>query len=416
MLWENERWIKLYVRSSPEFLSLSWQARGLFRLILTELDPAGRMVLGKVGLRAVAVAVRASWGEIESPLLELLDDGCLVLSPDQRTLVAKSYLEAQSAAQSTAARQRNKRARDAALAAVTESDNPVTESDSGVTQSDKTVTASHAASRAVTGCHAPLKRDQREETDQRDQIPSLTLPSREGGSEAPVWNPVPVLESLRDMGATDSSGPLHDAAIRTLSALGFACEREHPVASRGDSRPGRIDVFASRGEERIAIELDRLTPREKSLVKLSQVDAVRVVVLREAEKAIYQRDGVWIVGVSSQPRPRTVKTVLPPEWAPSAAHVSMAASEGGKGREWVDREAQAMRDWATANARRYADWDAMFRGWIRKALSAPQRGYTRQQLTIQPVARDDNGESYADRAVRLALEARAARESKEAAE
>lgn len=71
------------------------------------------------------------------------------------------------------------------------------------------------------------------------------------------------------------------------------------------------------------------------------------------------------------PKPRraaTVKAVLPPSWAPSPAHYDQARTEGAKGREWVDAESRAMRDWAASKGERSADWDARFRNWIRRGL------------------------------------------------
>ena len=115
------------------------------------------------------------------------------------------------------------------------------------------------------------------------------------------------------------------------------------------------------------------------------------------------------------PKPRraaTVKAVLPPSWAPSPAHYDQARTEGAKGREWVDAESRAMRDWAASKGERSADWDARFRNWIRKGLeSGNVRPLSRQQLTIQPVARDENGESYGERAMRIAREKQAAAEA-----
>jgi hypothetical protein len=67
-------------------------------------------------------------------------------------------------------------------------------------------------------------------------------------------------------------------------------------------------------------------------------------------------------------RPRTIKTVLPTDWAPSAAHHQQAMTEGGKPASWVESEAMRMRDWASSKGERCADWDARFRNWIRRAL------------------------------------------------
>jgi len=108
MNWSEEFWIKLYRRMSPSFMAMHWQSRGLFRLVITELDPAtGRLELGRLGLKAVSVAIHAPWEEVETFLQECLDDGCLAV--DGSDLVCPNYLEAQQSAQTGAARMRKLR-------------------------------------------------------------------------------------------------------------------------------------------------------------------------------------------------------------------------------------------------------------------------------------------------------------------
>lgn len=118
MRWEDEPYIRFYKRNTPEWCLLSWQARGLFGLIMRELDRAGIIEVGKLGLKAVAVAVRAPWAEIEGPLKELLEDGCIVLREDLKIVVSPNFMEAQEAASSDKARQKasRERARDLARA------------------------------------------------------------------------------------------------------------------------------------------------------------------------------------------------------------------------------------------------------------------------------------------------------------
>jgi hypothetical protein len=118
MRWEDERYIRFYTRNPPEWCVMKWQSRGLMGLILREVDRAGILELGKLGLRAVAVAVRAPWEEIEAPLHELLEDGCVVFREDLRVLVVPNFIDAQEAPASDKARQRaaRERARDIARA------------------------------------------------------------------------------------------------------------------------------------------------------------------------------------------------------------------------------------------------------------------------------------------------------------
>jgi hypothetical protein len=71
----------------------------------------------------------------------------------------------------------------------------------------------------------------------------------------------------------------HDAVQRSLKAHGWVVEREWNVCDRGDGRPGSIDLVVT-SPYRIGIELDRGAPRDKSLLKLSRFEGLRVIVLR----------------------------------------------------------------------------------------------------------------------------------------
>jgi len=241
MNWAEEFWLKLYRRASPSFMSMHWQARALFRLVLTELDPSsGKLELGRLGLKAVAVAVQAPWPEVEPYLMECLDDECLAV--DGGFLVCPNYLEAQQAIQTGAARMRKLR-----------------------------------EARKVARDAASPNRD--ESSRQRD-------------------------ESSRQ----------RDAVTHTVT--------------RGDASDDKR---------------------------------------REEKRREEQIPDPPVVPQGGRKRSATVKRRLPPEWSPSPAHYSQALTESGKDRAWVDREAQAMRDWAASKGERCCDWDARFRNWIRRA-------------------------------------------------
>lgn len=167
MRWEDERYVRFYTRNSPEWLALSWQARALFGLILREVDRAGILKVGKLGRKGVAVAVRAPWAEIEGPLSELLEDGCVVMSEDGQALVMPNFIEAQEAVQSDAARKRKSRETARAQlggtvsASAAESARQVTKRDGmksqDVTEGHETgqkVTSGHVESRPVTSGHS----------------------------------------------------------------------------------------------------------------------------------------------------------------------------------------------------------------------------------------------------------------------
>ncbi|HEU5276861.1 MAG TPA: hypothetical protein VFU97_24605 [Xanthobacteraceae bacterium] len=126
MRWEDERYVRLYCRDTPEWTLLCWQARALHPLILKELDRAGLLELGKSGVKALASKLRLPLEFVRKGLEGdadsgdgLLTDGCVSIVPDGRggeVLWMRNYLEAQEASQSDAQRKRAARERASARA------------------------------------------------------------------------------------------------------------------------------------------------------------------------------------------------------------------------------------------------------------------------------------------------------------
>lgn len=54
---------------------------------------------------------------------------------------------------------------------------------------------------------------------------------------------------------------------------------------------------------------------------------------------------------------------LPDLWRPNEKHLQIGRERGVD----VKLEAEKMRDWATAGGKRYLDWDATFRNWLRNS-------------------------------------------------
>jgi hypothetical protein len=69
-------------------------------------------------------------------------------------------------------------------------------------------------------------------------------------------------------------------AAELLRGAGFSVVLEVFVPDRGDGSPGRLDLVARCDDGSVAIELDAVRPRRKSLFKLRQFDGLRVVCLR----------------------------------------------------------------------------------------------------------------------------------------
>lgn len=100
MRWEDERYVRWYIRDTPEWLALSFIAQGLFGLLLRKVDRRGILSLGKIGRRAVAVVIGhpGDWPRLESALDELLADGCVRIDGDR--LVVPNFIAAQEAVMS----------------------------------------------------------------------------------------------------------------------------------------------------------------------------------------------------------------------------------------------------------------------------------------------------------------------------
>ena len=139
--------------------------------------------------------------------------------------------------------------------------------------------------------------------------------------------PFPAGRDFRDYVAGVLEGKLsgasalefHDSAIVTLQAAGLDVHREYQVPERGDGREGRIDIVVTDGNgTRCGIELDRITPRQKSLLKLGAVES-GICVLRRGDIARRTEQGVLIIGGSkSAKRDRAAKfdplSIPVPEW------------------------------------------------------------------------------------------------------
>lgn len=191
MRWEDEQYVKIYTRDTPEFLALTWQARCLLHEIIRKVDRAGILKVGKLGLRGVAVAVRAPWDELEPPLRELLDNERIRFDEQLGAVLVPNHIEAQGARQSDRARQQ--KSRDQARASMSQD----------VTESSHGVTPGHTESHDVT-----IRSDQiRSEEKRSEKIPQI--------SGRPEWMP---------------NDPMGDDGLRGAWAAGAAHGRGKPTS------------------------------------------------------------------------------------------------------------------------------------------------------------------------------------------
>lgn len=102
------------------------------------------------------------------------------------------------------------------------------------------------------------------------------------GSEAP-WL-LEVLNSIPD----SSSRAFEDESAARFRALGYSVFRQFCVPDRGDGRRGYVDIVLVRPFVLVALELDRVKPRKKSIFKVQQVAGAttRLVYCRQVSQKL----------------------------------------------------------------------------------------------------------------------------------
>lgn len=209
--WEDEPYVKAFVRDTPEFKALSYHARGLFFMLIRKVSRAGTLNVGRLGLRGVAVAVEGPWPELEAPLRELLEDGCVAYDNASGVVVVPNFMKAQETPQSDVARKRASRERARARAV----------------DGSRTVTPSHVQSQSV-----PLSIDQKSrEIVSRAPVREEQEECQDGGEEGSDFADF-------NRGAIRGRGGETEAAWRTgQSDDPGLCENGRSVADNpGDGR------------------------------------------------------------------------------------------------------------------------------------------------------------------------------------
>lgn len=198
MRWEDEPFIKIYTRDSTDWLSMSWQAQGLFVLLLRKIDRAGVLELGKHGLKGVSAHIGgpAAWPELEGPLQQLVDDGCIEVHGD-RLLVVPNFVYAQAAQASSTARSKayRERARDLASAQA-----------AGINTGDAAGRGGTLDGTPVGDALGRAGTNRREET--RIDEKTSGVPPADGPQPAPVVGQFPPPNEAGDSGAADSAAPV----------------------------------------------------------------------------------------------------------------------------------------------------------------------------------------------------------------
>ncbi|EJZ9605726.1 hypothetical protein OKA29_000270 [Escherichia coli] len=107
-----------------------------------------------------------------------------------------------------------------------------------------------------------------------------------------------------------------NSAVAALQAAGLDVCREYPVPERGDGCGGRIDIVVTdRNGVRCGIELDRNSPRQKSLLKIGAVET-GICVLRCSDIARHTEQGILVIGGAVRQKKFDPLSVALPDWLP----------------------------------------------------------------------------------------------------
>lgn len=108
--WSKESWIKVFPRESGAWQTLSWQARGLYRLLQGEATREGVINPGRRGTEWAAVVFRMSNEDAHSLIQELICDGFISVLENGSWLL-QSHAEQQGTVTSSTERVRRFRER-----------------------------------------------------------------------------------------------------------------------------------------------------------------------------------------------------------------------------------------------------------------------------------------------------------------
>lgn len=116
MRFEDEQYVRLYVRDTTTWLMMNWQAKCCLPLIFRKLDRAGLLPLDEHGLAGLAAHIQVPLEVVEPAVADLLRLRVLVLQDG--ILCSANFIEAQECKQSDKARRKasRDRARDIARA------------------------------------------------------------------------------------------------------------------------------------------------------------------------------------------------------------------------------------------------------------------------------------------------------------
>jgi hypothetical protein len=161
--FEDERYVRVYSRDTPNWVLAPWQARAVLPLVMRKLDRAGTIDLSDDGMTGLAALVSMPLEVVETGMAWWVARATFELHGG--VLVMPRFLDGQETAASDKLRAQahRERARDIARSPVTLRDASTTKRDATITNRDgssREQTRGHASSHDVTLCLAVPGRDE----------------------------------------------------------------------------------------------------------------------------------------------------------------------------------------------------------------------------------------------------------------
>lgn len=234
--WDDEAWVKLYIRDPAEWLALSFDASGLLLHLWRKVDRSGAFGIGDVARAEVpellALAFRIETARMASALEELVRRKFVVVAKreGQQVIMVPDFEPAQSARSTDRFRQQEKRKRDR---------------DEAIS-SGKRAPSSHD----VTRCHTPSRIEERrsDRSDQKEE--KRSSPIGEGVQGEPREhdsNPPETTPSMKSHNGPET--PARRSVMQPLQAepttpheqptepLVLSSQLPEPPKTRGKAKP-----------------------------------------------------------------------------------------------------------------------------------------------------------------------------------
>ena len=104
---------------------------------------------------------------------------------------------------------------------------------------------------------------------------------------------------LKGLTVTDNARVAQEEIAEELRDMGFSVRFEYPVEDRGDGCGGRVDLLAEKDGKYLAIEVDRNSPRQKSVHKLLGLQGFgKLILLRNGGSDAFKDCPVDVIALS----------------------------------------------------------------------------------------------------------------------